>query len=156
RHGSARRHGHPRAVAVAAGAVGDDPLRGRAGPQPVPEGHRDRTARAGRVAAMRLRRERPSETPYAAATPAAPVERPLDLTVEPDGRRLGERLLAGRLVQREQLVAALTEAHTTPGTRLGRVLVAAGAIDEPTLARAVADQHGLDVVDLRDTAPEAA
>jgi type IV pilus assembly protein PilB len=105
---------------------------------------------------MRLRRERPSETPYAAATPAAPVERPLDLTVEPDGRRLGERLLAGRLVQREQLVAALTEAHTTPGTRLGRVLVAAGAIDEPTLARAVADQHGLDVVDLRDTAPEAA
>jgi type IV pilus assembly protein PilB len=105
---------------------------------------------------MRLRRERPSETPYAAATPAAPVERPLDLTVEPAGRRLGERLLAGRLVQREQLVAALTEAHTTPGTRLGRVLVAAGAIDEPTLARAVADQHGLDVVDLRDTAPEAA
>jgi type IV pilus assembly protein PilB len=108
---------------------------------------------------MRLGRGRPSpaaDKASPAPTPNSSATGTLDLTVEPTGHRLGERLVAGHRVKREHLVAALTEAHTTPGSRVGRLLVAAGAVDESTLARAVAEQHGLDVVDLRDAAPDPA
>jgi type IV pilus assembly protein PilB len=108
---------------------------------------------------MKLGRGRTSPAADAARpapNPSKSVVGTLDLTIEPKGHRLGERLVAGHRVKREQLVAALTEAHATPGSRVGRLLVAAGAVDESTLARAVAEQHGFEVVDLRDAAPDPA
>jgi type IV pilus assembly protein PilB len=94
-----------------------------------------------------------------AAPAAAPVElpvRPADLGVEPGGGRLGELLVDAKLATREQVVAALGESQRGPGKRLGRLLVELGALDEQDLARAVARQRSLDVVDLREVTPEPA
>jgi type IV pilus assembly protein PilB len=106
---------------------------------------------------MRLGRRGGSAT----ATPesTAPISvagpsRPEDLTVRPGGTRLGELLIDARLASHEQVAAAL--AHMQRGTtqRLGRLLVANGALDEQALAWTIARQHSLELVDLRVTSPQ--
>jgi type IV pilus assembly protein PilB len=91
--------------------------------------------------------------PAAVRTITAP-ERPADLIVEPGGARLGELLLAAGLADRDEVVAALEIAQREAGKRLGQVLVELGVVTDRELARTVAGQHGLEVVDLRQVAPQ--
>jgi hypothetical protein len=110
---------------------------------------------------MKLRkRGRPAPVP--AAAPAKPVPaktakaapRPDNLAVRPGGRRLGELLVDAELATRDQVVAALRTAQGGTGKRLGELLVAGGTVGERDLARTVARQRSLPVVDLRAVTPE--
>jgi WD40 repeat protein/serine/threonine protein kinase len=49
--------------------------------------------------------------------------------------RLGLRALEGRLIDRDQLVAAVADWASSPGRTLAEILVGRGAVDAPTLAR---------------------
>jgi type IV pilus assembly protein PilB len=100
-----------------------------------------------------------------AATLTAPVPNPVDeqvavkprdMQVQPGGGRLGEMLVAAKLATQEQVVTALEAAQLGPGKRLGQLLVELGTIDERDLARVVASQQGLEVVDLRKITPDPA
>jgi type IV pilus assembly protein PilB len=92
--------------------------------------------------------ERPEPTP-------APA-RPADLGVRPGGMRLGEMLVEARLVTEEQVTTALQEAQRGTGKRLGQLLVELGTLDERDLARVLAKQQSLEVVDLRQITPDPA
>ena len=106
---------------------------------------------------MRLRRKVPQDAPPAPPAPAAePVSRPDDLTVDPDGKRLGELFVAAGLASVEQVVAALTQARDGAAVRLGQLLVDAGAVSERDLAGTLAGQYSLETVDLREVTPEPA
>jgi type IV pilus assembly protein PilB len=90
--------------------------------------------------------ERPEPTPQ----PAKPV----DLGVRPGGMRLGEMLVEANLVTREQVTEALQEAQRGTGKRLGQLLVELGTLGERDLARVLAKQQSLEVVDLRQITPD--
>jgi type IV pilus assembly protein PilB len=106
---------------------------------------------------MRLRnRPEQAATESPASTTAvlpAPV-RPADLSLEKGGQRLGELLLHAGMVKRDAVLAALESAQRGAGKRLGQLLVDSGAVRERDVARAIAHQHGLSVVDLRQVTPE--
>ena len=76
-----------------------------------------------------------------AASPAAPAPRPQRL-------RLGEILVAQKLVSQEQLKVAMEEQKRS-GRRLGRVFVDLGLVTEEKVAQALARQLSLRHVDLR-------
>jgi type IV pilus assembly protein PilB len=76
-----------------------------------------------------------------------------DLSIDRAGGRLGERLVAAGLVSEEAVVDALSQRSGRGGNRLGRMLVERGVLTETDLARVLAEQHGLQVVDLRAAAP---
>jgi len=84
--------------------------------------------------------------------------RPVDVNINPGGRRLGELLVDANVVPRVHVAAALAEAHQDADSPrlLGERLVANGHLDERHLARVVAWQQGLDAVDLRDVTPDPA
>jgi len=84
--------------------------------------------------------------------PAASLLRPLrppapDARTTTGRRPLGALLLAEGLVTAEQLEQALDEKDAT-GHRVGEILVARGWLEPSTLARVLAEQHGLEFVDL--------
>ncbi|MCU7724385.1 GspE/PulE family protein [Actinoplanes sp. KI2] len=83
----------------------------------------------------------------------APV-RPADLAIENGGKRLGELLVHAGLAKREDVLAALDAAQRGTGKRLGQLLVESGAVSDRNVARAIAHQHGLPVIDLRQVTPE--
>src|SRR5262245_33878966 len=106
-----------------------------------------------------------AKVPEAEQEQSAPVEavavvqayRPTDLTVNPGGRRIGELLVEAHLVSRQQVVAALADAQREPGGKLlGERLVESAGLDERSLAKVVAWQLSLEVVDLREVTPDAA
>jgi type IV pilus assembly protein PilB len=66
-------------------------------------------------------------------------------------RRLGERLLAERLINERQLQRAL-ELQPMSSRPLGRVLIDLGALDEDRLTAVLADHLGVPVADLRKEA----
>lgn len=70
-------------------------------------------------------------------------------------RMLGELLVGRGVITAEQLVAAL-DAHTEAGQRLGEFLVAKRVLTERDLAGVLAEQFGLEVVDLRHNFPDPA
>ena len=82
--------------------------------------------------------------------------RPSDLNLVNGGRRLGELLVTANLISPASVVAALAEAQRGPLKLLGRRLVDGGFLGDRDLARVVAWQQSLDVVDLRATTPEPA
>jgi type IV pilus assembly protein PilB len=91
------------------------------------------------------------------AGPIVAAVRPDDLAVLPGGRRLGEILVDANLVNRGQVVAALAESRrATPPKLIGQWLVDQAALDERDLAWAVANQRGLETVDLRAVSPDPA
>ncbi|MDT4933416.1 MAG: hypothetical protein QOK11_1308, partial [Pseudonocardiales bacterium] len=96
------------------------------------------------------------EAPPVRLSEAESAELPTDLHIQPGGGRLGEMLVEAGLATREQVVAALEEAQSGSGKRLGQLLVELGTIDERDLARVVATQQVLDVVDLRQITPDPA
>ncbi|MEN3308592.1 MAG: hypothetical protein V7603_4794 [Micromonosporaceae bacterium] len=97
-----------------------------------------------------------TRTPAPPEVPAPRPTRPTDLEIVPGGRRLGELAVAARLVTADQVLAALREAQRSGGTPLGQLLVERDALDERDVARLVAGQAGLDVVDLREVSPQPA
>jgi type IV pilus assembly protein PilB len=107
---------------------------------------------------MRLRNradQAAPETQAATATAVLPAPaRPADLSLENGGQRLGELLLHAGMVKREAVLAALDAAQRGSGKRLGQLLVESGAVRERDIARAIAHQHGLSVVDLRQVTPD--
>ncbi len=107
-----------------------------------------RHRKAQHVPTQTLVAERPEPTP----APASPA----DLGVRPGGMRLGEMLVEARLVTEEQVTTALQEAQRGTGKRLGQLLVELGTLDERDLARVLAKQQSLEVVDLRRITPDAA
>src|ERR1700712_4161062 len=62
-------------------------------------------------------------------------------------QRLGDILLARGAVNAEKLAAALSDQKAFGG-KLGRTLVELGYVDEDTLVGALAEQLGLEAVDL--------
>jgi type IV pilus assembly protein PilB len=80
---------------------------------------------------------------------------PGDLSVRPGGKRLGELLVDRGLASPEDIEAALGQLPSRLGARLGRLLVEHGAITETDLAKVLAEQHGLPLVDLRSVTPDA-
>ena len=97
----------------------------------------------------------------AAETPTAPPSavriqprRPVDISVRPNGDRLGELLVTLHLATADDVVAAL-KAAMQKSRFLGEFLIEAGVVDELTIANVVARQRGLDVVDLREVRPNA-
>jgi type IV pilus assembly protein PilB len=71
-------------------------------------------------------------------------------TVKRKSKQLGQILIELGLITSEQLGAALQEHQKTPKA-LGRVLIDLGMIKEGDLVRALAEQVGLEFVDLTDT-----
>jgi type IV pilus assembly protein PilB len=106
---------------------------------------------------MRLRRRPADEAPIRSGGPSVePPAAPSDLAIRAGGRRLGELVVDSGMATKEQVVAALERAQRDAGKRLGQWLSEAGVLDERAVARVVASQHGLDLVDLRDVTPDSA
>jgi type IV pilus assembly protein PilB len=72
---------------------------------------------------------------------------PLSLHTEPSRVPLGTLLLRDGLISSEQLEHALAEKEQT-GRRLGEIFVSLGWVQAGELARLLAEQHGLEYVDL--------
>lgn len=85
------------------------------------------------------------------ATPSLLVMRSGSDMMASTHTRLGDILVAQGALTRDRLEQALRALHG----RMGHALNALGLIDGRTLARAVAEQHGLPQVDLTATTPDA-
>jgi type IV pilus assembly protein PilB len=72
------------------------------------------------------------------------------VTTKRKPKQLGRILIEQGLITEEQLTAALEVHHKTPKS-LGRVLIDMGLIKESDLVRALAEQVGLEFVDLSET-----
>src|SRR5690348_10654908 len=105
---------------------------------------------------MKLRKRGAAVEPVTvvAAATGTPT-RPEDLSIEPGGTRLGELLVDAGLASADQVRDALGRARHDTGKRVGQLLVELRTLTEVDLARMVAQQHRLDVVDLREVTPEA-
>jgi EAL domain-containing protein (putative c-di-GMP-specific phosphodiesterase class I) len=73
----------------------------------------------------------------------------------PPRRALGQILVSNGLLSPAELERAL-ELHRQSGRSLGRELIARGMIEEPELVRALAEQLGLEYVDLAEVRPDPA
>src|SRR5439155_23787956 len=67
--------------------------------------------------------------------------------------KLGDLLLSKGGITSEQLAEALL-AQSENGSRLGEILVEQGLLSDASLAQALSDQLGLDLIDLRRITPE--
>jgi len=67
------------------------------------------------------------------------------------GRKLlGQMLIEEGVITEEQLKTALAKQRET-GHFLGRILVDLGFVDEKTLKRILSIQHGVEMIDLKNT-----
>jgi type IV pilus assembly protein PilB len=104
-----------------------------------------------------LRRRAQHAAPTAVPPAPAPERvKPVDLVIRAGGDRLGELLIDADLATREQVVDALEQAQRGAGRRLGELLVELGTLEDRDLARVLAKQRSLEVVDLRQITPEPA
>jgi type IV pilus assembly protein PilB len=109
-----------------------------------------------------------AKTPAAPVSPPPPALRPepsrpattiIDVDAVPGtqgpsgGRRLGDILVERALVTPAQLSAALVQ-QPVAGKRLGTLLVELGALTERALVEVLAEQKGLDWIDLRRVQPQ--
>ena len=90
-----------------------------------------------------------SDAPEELPEPAAPA---VSLPRKTD-KRLGEMVVSTGVITAEQLNDALHQQGDT-GRRLGEVLVQSGLLDERRIATVLAEQYGLEIVDLRRLRPE--
>src|SRR5438270_11817909 len=79
-----------------------------------------------------------------------PIRTPVDTTTTDAWVPLGTLLLRVGAIDPEQLEIALTEKERSP-RRLGEILVEWGWVPSVALARALAEQYGIPVLDLRTT-----
>ena len=84
---------------------------------------------------------------------AAARARLADKSPRSEGTRLGDLLIAHQLIQPDQLAAALLR-QTTSGQVLGQVLVEQGVLSESDMLTALAQQLGLEKVDLGRVSPD--
>src|SRR5712691_882444 len=82
-----------------------------------------------------------------AAATNLPAPLPLALPAEQQRVPLGTLLVRDGLIRTDQLELALAEKEQT-GHRLGEIVVAKGWVDAAALARLLAEQHGLEFLDL--------
>jgi type IV pilus assembly protein PilB len=103
---------------------------------------------------MLRRKPEPSSTGTPTASGGVAVEdRPV---VRPDGwRPLGQIVVERQHVTPQQLSEALLQ-QSASGRRVGALLVELGALDEKALAEVLAEQLGLQIVDLSEQAPDEA
>jgi type IV pilus assembly protein PilB len=85
-----------------------------------------------------------------------PPVRPADLGIHPNGARIGELLVRANMANPDQVAVALRQAQQGTGRRIGELLIEAGVIGDRDLARAIAAQHSVEVVDLRAVTPQEA
>jgi type IV pilus assembly protein PilB len=76
------------------------------------------------------------------------------LGVHAVGRRLGDLLVAAGVATVEQINAALGEQARGDTRKLGRLLLDRGTLEESQLTRLLAEQHGVELIDLRSATPE--
>jgi type IV pilus assembly protein PilB len=79
---------------------------------------------------------------------------PADLTIRPNGDRLGELLVQSGLTSADQMTSALEAARRGVPRFFGEYLIEAGLVNEAQLAIVTARQRGLDLVDLREVRAE--
>jgi len=79
-----------------------------------------------------------------------PLPLPLSRPAEPSRLPIGTLLVRDGLISTEQLEHALAEKEQT-GRRLGEIVVALGWVPATELARLLAEQHGLEYLDLAST-----
>lgn len=91
----------------------------------------------------------------AAASTSAESEAAVAAVQQRHARMLGEILVQRSVLTSEQLVAAL-DGQTAAGQRLGEYLVATRVLTERDLAGVLAEQFGLEVIDLRHNFPDPA
>jgi type IV pilus assembly protein PilB len=89
----------------------------------------------------------------AAVNLPAPMPFGLSLPPEPSRVPLGTLLVRDGLLSTEQLELALTAKEQT-GARLGEIVVAQGWVPATELARLLAEQHGLEYIDLSTVTPD--
>jgi len=111
------------------------------------DGRREAIATVGRIArhglrGARLATARPDVRQPLLAGGGPVAPVALDTTVEGGRRRLGEHLLALGALAEPQIEAALAEQRRTGG-RLGNILVAGGTVDPAALRLALAEQSNL-------------
>jgi len=87
-------------------------------------------------------------------TPSLPHPLPLSLPADPSRVPLGTLLVRDGLIGIEQLEHALAEKEQT-GRRLGEIFVSLGWVPPTELARLLAEQHGLEYLDLATTDVDA-
>src|SRR5436190_2066021 len=92
---------------------------------------------------MALKRRAPAP----AATFGGTARLEPDISADRDRPRLGDILVTNGWVARDTVENAVERA---PSRRLGETLIADGLLDEITLARAVSEQSGVSVVDIRE------
>lgn len=81
------------------------------------------------------------------------VQRPVGTDVQAGGSRIGELLVEAGAASQAQVVAALQDIQRGAVKRLGRLLIDQGVLTEQELSRALARQKSLQLVDLRTVTP---
>jgi type IV pilus assembly protein PilB len=99
--------------------------------------------------------EKPAEKP--AAKPSRPAKKPTPArsggaSRSSGGRKIGQVMVDLGFLDDDQLWEILDEAKST-GTLLGQVAIARGLITEDQLLQALAEQHGLKVINLQEAKP---
>jgi type IV pilus assembly protein PilB len=75
------------------------------------------------------------------------------VVIDPEGNRLGELLLARGSIERSQLIDAILRQNGTTN-KLGSILITARALTEDELTQILAEQSGVELVDLRNVEPD--
>ncbi|MFZ0493592.1 MAG: ATPase, T2SS/T4P/T4SS family [Acidimicrobiia bacterium] len=78
-----------------------------------------------------------------------------DVVIDPEGNRLGELLLARGSIERSQLIDAILRQNGSQ-KRLGSILVTARVLTPDELTEILAEQSGVELVDLRNVEPDKA
>jgi type IV pilus assembly protein PilB len=88
-----------------------------------------------------------------AAKDTLPAAAPAGPSLPAPSEKLGELLVRGDHISHAQLAEALLQ-QSASGKRIGTLLVELGALDASALAASLAEQFGLELVDLRRQVPE--
>jgi chromosome segregation ATPase len=117
----------------------------------------ERDEARNQLRALRNRRSEPDPAPVPAAPPTETPRAPDDIQILETmrDRRFGEVLLGSSLITQDDLDKALRiQDSERPNEHIGAILVSIGAAKEDTVAQALAFQHGLQFIRLRDGAIE--
>src|SRR5262249_50781583 len=131
-----------------------------------PRGGRRVPGRSTRPSRQRPRPGRPRRVGRQPSCPGhvTPIEVPVDTlriaqVDAPEGSptrlQLGGLLVRAGVLSPEQLEAALADKEQT-GRRLGEILLDRGWVEAAEIAKALAQQHGLEYIDFADTVVESA
>ena len=98
---------------------------------------------------MKLNRGRRSEAP----APEPVQEVPVDWSTSDAAQSVGDRLVAAQLISRQDLANATRIAESDPTRTLGRVLIETNLVSDTDLARLLAIQYQVPLIDFRTVTP---